>query len=69
MHAASPWEFNEFDTWEIFFFINSQLHLVVFALNRFLAAVRNELLHVKQDTGNCLSAPKQETAGREKINT
>lgn len=42
MHTASPWEFIEFDTWD--FFINSQLHLVVFVLNRFLAALR-ETLH------------------------
>lgn len=57
---------------EMYFFINSQLHLVVFVLNRFLAALRNELLWGKYYTSNCLSALTHFTlisGGKGRINT
>lgn len=53
-----------------FFFINSQLHLVVFVLNRFLAAVRNEMREtLHQQLFICSESLYPEIAGERRINT
>lgn len=54
-----------------FFFINSQLHLVVFVLNRFLDAVRDEMSWGKHYTSSCLPAQLiyPEIARKGRINT